>query len=229
MVVKQRRYSRNKALVWLLLLLLAYTLVSIYWQQRGAPRVSPLTTLDSHSTRRGSLLKKRFESTKDNVRLNATNVRSSSQRQEEEQQQRVYYYPGRKIHVQHYNDSRPPLETLIQGENIVGDVQFLLDFAIVGFGKAGTSTMMDWLAAHPSVAMFSREVYDLVQQRPAKLVRSLYEDLPVGRNYRRGYKNPLEISQKHVLAYYRNYWPTTKMIVGLRHPGKSQKRVCCGL
>ena len=140
--------------------------------------------------------------------------------QQENQQQRVYYQPGRKVALQQFNDSRPALETLIEGEKIIGDVQFLLDFAIVGFGKAGTSTMMDWLAAHPSVAMFSREVYDLVNQRPSKLVQSLYEDLPAGENYIRGYKNPLEISQRHVLEYYRTYWGTTKLICGLRHPGE---------
>ena len=128
------------------------------------------------------------------------------------------YYPGRKAFpLRQEDDNRPALTTLIKDDEIIGNVQFLLDFAIVGFGKAGTTTLMEWLARHPSVAVFSREVYDLVQKQPAKLVRSLYEDLPAG-NYTRGYKNPLEVTQKHVLDYYRTYWPHTKLLIGLRHP-----------
>lgn len=77
---------------------------------------------------------------------------------------------------------------------------------------------MDWLAGHASVAIFSREVYDLMHQQPGRLVRSLYEDLPAGEAFLRGYKNPLEVTLPHVLDYYRTYWPTTKLILGLRHP-----------
>ena len=127
------------------------------------------------------------------------------------------YIPGRPV-VSSSNTSRPPLSTLVRDDEIVGDVQFLLDFAIVGFGKAGTTTMMDWLAAHPQIAIFSREVYQLVNQQPAKLVQELYQDLPSDHGILRGYKNPLEISQKHVMEYYRKYWPHTKLLIGVRHP-----------
>lgn len=38
---------------------------------------------------------------------------------------------------------RPPLGSLIHtNHSIIGDVQFLLDFAIVGFPKCGTTTLM---------------------------------------------------------------------------------------
>jgi H+/Cl- antiporter ClcA len=65
----------------------------------------------------------------------------------------------------------PPLESVVDGDgSIVGDPGFLLDFAVLGFGKCGTSTVMHWLAEHPQVAAFRREVWDLMwgQARPAR-------------------------------------------------------------
>jgi hypothetical protein len=114
---------------------------------------------------------------------------------------------------------RPPLDSLVSSPlNVTGDVQFLLDFAIIGFGKCGTSTMMRWLAAHPQVAAFDHEVWELMQSRPGNLVRLLYLDLPEGEYYKRGYKNPGEITQSHILDYHRTLWPQTKLFVGIRHP-----------
>ena len=40
---------------------------------------------------------------------------------------------------------------------IVGDLQFLLDFAIVGHAKCGTSTMMEWLGLHGQISCFAGE------------------------------------------------------------------------
>ena len=226
MIRKQKKYLRKKAVLWSLFVLLSYALLSIYWQHRSVPSAKlelPVVILRD----RPFSVDLRQRNTSIDVSL-----QHQFQKEEDEeppppppqQQRRVqpaHYYPGRKIALQPSNEiHRPALDSLIQGEKIIGDVQFLLDFAIVGFGKAGTSTMMDWLAAHPSVAMFAKEVYDLVHQRPAQLVQSLYEDLPAGDQYLRGYKNPLEISQPHVLEYYRTYWPKTKLICGLRHPGE---------
>ena len=72
-------------------------------------------------------------------------------------------------------------------EEIIGDPQFLLDFAIIGFGKCGTSSMMHWLASHPEVRAFREEVWELMFSRPEKLVQMLYFELPEG-HYKRGYK-----------------------------------------
>eukprot|EP00977_Amphora_coffeiformis_P003397 scaffold630_cov174-Amphora_coffeaeformis.AAC.17 len=221
-MTKPKKYVRNKAVLGCLLLALCYTLVSIYWQQRGAPSPTleslPASILRDTPQRqsKAKATSGRVETTHD---LSLQRQEQDNEQQQQQQQQRMYYYPGRKVALQPQSQ-RPALETLIDEERIIGNVQFLLDFAIIGFGKAGTSTLMDWLAAHPVVAMFAREVYDLVQQRPAHLVQSLYEDLPAGDQYMRGYKNPLEITQPHVLDYYRTYWPQTKLICGLRHPGE---------
>ena len=84
-------------------------------------------------------------------------------------------------------DHRVTLDQLIANNTIVGDVQFLLDFSIIGFGKCGTSTMMHWLAGHEEIQSFRTEIWDLMGHRPDNLVRQLYQELPVG-NYKRGYK-----------------------------------------
>jgi Sulfotransferase domain len=117
------------------------------------------------------------------------------------------------------NTTWPPLDSLIGDTylNISGNVQFLLDFAILGFPKCGTSTMMRWLNQHPSASVIDTEVYDLMQNRPAQLVNRLYQ-LPKGDSYKRGYKSPNDIYQSHVLRYLQTFWPETRILVGLRHP-----------
>lgn len=85
-------------------------------------------------------------------------------------------------------DNRPPLDELIAPNNtIIGDVQFLLDFSIIGFGKCGTSTIMHWLAGHEEIQSFRMEIWDLMVHRPENLIRRLYQELPAG-DYKRGYK-----------------------------------------
>jgi len=129
------------------------------------------------------------------------------------------------------NDGRPDLDSLVHNETneIIGDVQFLLDFAIVGFGKCGTSTMMHWLADHPEVQSFREEVWDLMRHQPGDLVRRLYLDLPPG-PYKRGYKSPSEIVQFHIIKYFRTIFPKTRLIIGLRNPVRwfeSLYSTCC--
>jgi hypothetical protein len=117
---------------------------------------------------------------------------------------------------------RPKLKTLIRGEKVIGDPQFLLDFAILGVAKCGTTTMRDWLCGHPEAQCPPREVNDLSRGRPAWLVERLYE-LPKG-NFKRGYKSPKEVafeepsSQANAMKYLTKYWPKTQVMIGLRHP-----------
>lgn len=119
---------------------------------------------------------------------------------------------------------RPPLNTLLDMENktIIGDVSFLLDFAVMGFAKCGTSTMMHWLGSYTSeIQSFRKEVSQLLIQRPYNLVDMLYNQLPPDTDtvqYRRGYKAPSEIAHPHVLDYFRVIFTKTKIIVGIRHP-----------
>lgn len=77
--------------------------------------------------------------------------------------------------------------------------------------------MMVWLMEHPEVQAFAREMSEFMSRKPGKMVRHLYNDLEPG-PYIRGYKAPQDIAQVHVLDFYRQYWPNTKLIVGIRHP-----------
>jgi hypothetical protein len=116
-----------------------------------------------------------------------------------------------------YNYTRPMLDEILKGENIIGSPQFLLDFSIVGFGKCGTSSLMHWLASHPETQVFREEQWHLITNRPDSLVRKLYQNLKTG-PWKRGYKCPGEVTLPHVMEYYRTYFPKTKLIIGLRHP-----------
>ena len=121
-------------------------------------------------------------------------------------------------------DDRPPLSSLhlLSGKQITGDVQFLLDFSVIGFAKCGTTSILKWLAQHPNIATFDEEVWSLKRNLPHQLVRRLYYGLPADSNitqYKRGYKNPAEITDSLVCdKYYRHVWPRTRLIISLRNP-----------
>jgi len=114
--------------------------------------------------------------------------------------------------------TRQPLSRLIEYDFshavIKGNVEHLLDFAIIGHPKCATSFTVKWLNSHSEIQMFKDELGDLRRGNPAELVQHMYE-LPDGI---RGYKNPTDISHAHVLDYFAKYWPKTKLIVGVRHP-----------
>ena len=119
------------------------------------------------------------------------------------------------------HEQRPALSELV-GDNetkITGDVQFLLDFAIIGHAKTGTTTLMKRLAAHEEVQMYESEIRSLQNNEPAELVSLMYA-LPPGNQYKRGYKSPRDIHLVGSLQALQTYWPETKLIVGVRHPVK---------
>lgn len=113
---------------------------------------------------------------------------------------------------------RLPLTSLIrdQDRGVTGDVSFLLDWAIIGHAKSATSFIMKWLNKHPEVATWDEEVCDLFDNRPAGLVKRLYDELPKG-NYKRGFKCPGHFSRRSI-RYFKRYFHKTKVIVGVRHP-----------
>jgi hypothetical protein len=145
-----------------------------------------------------------------------------------------HYYQGRP--------PRPPLESIVQGWNVTGDVSWLLHFAIVGFPKCGTSSLMFHLQNHPQIQIHSDERCDMSFNQHVKLIRDLYHDFPAdtGNNvtvtvanidtnmtheyeyeypYRRGIKCPLDLENPQLaMPHYHEYFPATKFIVGIRHP-----------
>ena len=117
--------------------------------------------------------------------------------------------------VQNY--TLPPLETLVtENGTIVGDIQILLHFAIVGFGKCGTTSLLELLRTHSNLQALQSEVWALSQDNPARLLRRLHRKLP--ENLPRGYKCPGDVLSSRVLDFYRIYWPTTKLFIGIRSP-----------
>jgi hypothetical protein len=114
---------------------------------------------------------------------------------------------------------RPLLHTIIGDfeQNIKGDVEFLLDFAIIGHPKTATTFTMHWLASHPEIQMYEHELHSLAQGKPAELVSQLYA-LPPGSKFQHGYKAPRDIYNIQALNSIAEYWPNCKLVVGVRHP-----------
>ena len=117
------------------------------------------------------------------------------------------------------DEEYPPLETVIQNGEIVGDINFVLDFAIVGHSKTGTTTLMAWMSHHPQILIHPEEMHGLTKNRPVQFVQKLYL-FPPGRQYIRGYKAPADLMNDAPRALLRQYFPRTKLIVGVRHPVK---------
>ena len=114
------------------------------------------------------------------------------------------------------NHSVPLLSlTNRQHTQVTGNVSWLLEIVIAGFGKAGTTTLLRTLQHHPQVACLDNEAWSLVYQQPAQLVSRLYRNLPA--HQRHCYKCPRDILEDHVLEYYRTLFPNTKLILGLRN------------
>ena len=112
----------------------------------------------------------------------------------------------------------PPIDSVVTSEyNVTGDVSFMVDFAIVGFPKCGTSTMMEYLDQSPHTKVAQKERCELGSGRQAKLIRELYEELPEG-NYKRGIKCPRDLENEFAVEAYTKYFPNTHFLIGLRHP-----------
>jgi hypothetical protein len=113
----------------------------------------------------------------------------------------------------------PLLDNLIEktSKRIISDVQFILDFAIIAHPKTATSNLQTWFRSHPEIQMHETENHALAKGSPAELVSDLY-NLKPGWSYKRGYKAPRDLIISESLHAIEMYWPTTKLIVGLRHP-----------
>jgi len=124
----------------------------------------------------------------------------------------------------------PPLSALIDNDGNIRDdvdVSGILDFAIVGFGKTGTTSILRHLS--DMTDSLSKEHCDLVVNKSGKLLIDLYEDharrfKEAKRNGEeledrlRGLKCPQDISSDYSMFNYAKYFPSTKLIIGIRHP-----------
>lgn len=116
---------------------------------------------------------------------------------------------------------------------VTGNVQFLLDYAIVGFSKCGTTTLLKWIRRDPEVRTFKREIHEIVlDQHAGSLVERLYHNLleeeppistqstPTSKEFLQGFKNPEILQVPKALQHLNNHWPETKLIVSVRNPLK---------
>ena len=119
----------------------------------------------------------------------------------------------------------PPLEVLISPKvKVIGDISWMLDFAVIAFPKSGTTFMKGYLNKtaetyvyerefcmknYSSVAVFVKEYYELhVKLRQPRYPKTI----------RFGLKCPGVFYRADDIHIYKKYFPTTKFIVGLRHP-----------
>jgi hypothetical protein len=168
----------------------------------------------------------------------------------DESSMRQYQQPYQYQHPNQQSLAAAPLllslTDLIDDEamEIKRDVQFLMDFAVIGHPKCGTTFLLrKWLGQHAEIVMPARETRVLSGSTGAvQMVQALYplQQLPVvpisvpissatsGSDrdssigppvtIKRGYKNPAHILRPWALQHFETYWPTSKLIIGVRHP-----------
>lgn len=140
------------------------------------------------------------------------------QQQQQQQQQRVHVNDVQDLFV-----ARRPnplhrtshVQVNSRKDTANNRTDHLLQFAIVGFGKCGTTSLLRWLQTHPEIAALPVENFDLMRHQPEQLIAKL-QTLPADKI--KGYKSPVDITLPHVLNYFAEYFPHAKLIVGVRHP-----------
>lgn len=123
-------------------------------------------------------------------------------------------------------DPIPPLSQVTSWMSQPGNEtagQFLLDFAIIGNAKCGTSTIMNWLYSQfPHIQIPRDELYHLKSREAWDLLGVFYHyfggiDKLLPQSIK-GYKSPSDITNERPIRLLRTYFPRTKLIIGLRHP-----------
>ena len=123
-----------------------------------------------------------------------------------------------------YEQKLPPLDTLIAlNGTITGDISFLLDFAIIAFPKSGTTFMKDYLQSSSETWLFKKE-FCIKNKDDLQQFVQIYYKMHVrlkqsnnGKTIKFGLKCP-GVLYRNDIQIYREYFPTTKLIIGLRHP-----------
>mmetsp|Transcript_3092 Transcript_3092/g.6595 ORF Transcript_3092/g.6595 Transcript_3092/m.6595 type:complete len:354 (-) Transcript_3092:37-1098(-) len=113
--------------------------------------------------------------------------------------------------------AKPRLEEYIQEWNITKNVNWLLDFSIVGFPKTGTTTLMLYLKNQTeSIFIFDDERCELGWNQHVPLLKDLHTRYQP--HLHMGIKCPRDLEVDLSLENYRSYFPDTKFIVGVRNP-----------
>ena len=115
---------------------------------------------------------------------------------------------------------RPPRSMFVEDTQVKPEAQFLIDFAVVGFAKAGTTTLGTWLHNHPQIKMSPNENFGF-RSGPLAMTNSMYRNLPENFDHswlRKGYRCPMDVVQPVMVKHIRNFYPETKFIITVRHP-----------
>uniref|UniRef100_A0A7S2UE60 Sulfotransferase domain-containing protein n=1 Tax=Attheya septentrionalis TaxID=420275 RepID=A0A7S2UE60_9STRA len=114
---------------------------------------------------------------------------------------------------------RPAFSDIVRNWTFFKSPNWLLDFAVVGFPKCGTSTMMRYLNIPNVSASLQDEQCFLSFNQDEPFVKDLYDKLPSDPPHLlRGIKCPQNLESDHALHNFQTLFPRTKLIVGVRHP-----------
>jgi hypothetical protein len=75
-----------------------------------------------------------------------------------------------------------------------------------------------WLGQHPEIGIPPGEITYLSRKQPADMVKALYQETGVDPTQIRGYKAPNDIRVVRSVRLLKEFFPKTKLIIGLRHP-----------
>ena len=152
---------------------------------------------------------------------------------------------GVDVDVERYcrNRSRkecPPISKFVKGYKVKGNIEWLLDFAVVGSAKCGTSFLLRYIGNSTETLMPKYEVCKMSKNRPDELVKLYYNASLVAGKYHRessldkesdvhvpapakvinGLKCPKSLGTQLGVANFAKYFPNMKYIVTMRHPVK---------
>lgn len=138
----------------------------------------------------------------------------------------------------------PPISKFVKGYKVKGDIQWMLDFAIIGSAKCGTSFLLRYLGNSTETLLPPFEVCKMSKDRPDEMAKLYYNVSLVSGKYRSpvskegeeeaaaaaaegversprihtGLKCPKELATEKGLTNYAKYFPNMKYIVTMRHP-----------
>jgi len=129
--------------------------------------------------------------------------------------------------------SIPPLEDILDKDgNVIGDISWMLDFAVIGYPKTGTTYLLGYLDEpedtylHPSELCFRGHKKHRNLQKFVKEYHALHlkfnnpNDGRVRGNHKKvkfGLKCPSVLFNDGIQTFQKHF-PKTKLIVGMRHP-----------
>ena len=100
------------------------------------------------------------------------------------------------------------------------DYSYLLDVAVIGHSKSGTSSILNWFQNHPEIFIKHREERIVVNGPANAVVQLKRKGYSIFRDQglKIAYKRPGDITHPYRLAVLHDHFPHTKLMIGIRHP-----------